>query len=190
MRVLIAFALLVVLLAALLLLGVYTGFYDVAADAGQGPFTHWAFRRTMEESVRRRAADIDPPALDDPARLHDGAAHYRENCEICHAGPGIEESEVHQGLEPAAPDLTEAARDWGDAELFWIAKHGIRMTGMPAFGVTHDDEELWDTVAFVRELPGMSAARYAELTSDAAEHHHHDHDEGEEGEAEGAHEHG
>jgi mono/diheme cytochrome c family protein len=47
-------------------------------------------------------------------------------------------------------------------EVYWVVKHGIRMTGMPAFGPAHDERELWSIVAFVERLPRMSPEAYQE----------------------------
>ncbi|ESW79291.1 hypothetical protein X772_28155 [Mesorhizobium sp. LSJC280B00] len=58
-----------------------------------------------------------------------------------------------------------------DAELYWIMQNGIKMTGMPAFGSTHNQEELWAMVAFTRRLPEMSQSEYEKIT-EASEGHH------------------
>ncbi|MDX1650197.1 MAG: cytochrome c, partial [Myxococcota bacterium] len=80
---------------------------------------------------------------------------------------------------PEPPELAEEAAEWGDTELFWITKHGVRMTGMPAFGPTHADRELWDVVALVRRLPELSAGEYAALVEEAGEDGHaHEHGDG------------
>jgi len=50
-----------------------------------------------------------------------------------------------------------------DAEIYWIVKHGIKLTGMPAFGPTHDENELWGLVAIVKEIPRMSPEQYRQL---------------------------
>ena len=78
-------------------------------------------------------------------------------------------------MRPKPPDLSKAASLWSDAELFWIVKHGIRMTGMPAWG-DHSDDELWVTVAFLQELVEMSPQDYAKLVaaSRAQGGHHHE----------------
>ena len=67
-------------------------------------------------------------------------------------------------LQPAPPDLTKTAATLDDAELYWIMKNGIKMTGMPAFGPTHNQEELWAMVAFTRRLPEMSQSEYKKIT--------------------------
>jgi mono/diheme cytochrome c family protein len=73
-----------------------------------------------------------------------------------------------RGLRPQPPPLADVVPEWSTAELFWIAKHGIRMTGMPAWGPTHGDDELWAMVAFVKTLPTMSAEDYRRMEMEAA----------------------
>src|SRR5262249_42518674 len=73
-----------------------------------------------------------------------------------------------------SPDLAVNNTRYTEAELFWIIKHGIKMTGMPAWA-DHSDEELWATVAFIKKLPGMTPEEYAKLVmaSKAQGGHHH-----------------
>lgn len=96
-----------------------------------------------------------------------GASHYGEMCVTCHGAPGVDPDEIGEGLNPRPPKLDRAAKAWSEAQLFWIVKHGVRMTGMPGFGGTHTDEQVADIVAFVRLLPTMSPARYRQLTDSA-----------------------
>ncbi len=78
-----------------------------------------------------------------------------------------------QGLNPPAPDLADSAAHMTPAELFWVTRHGIRMTGMPAWGATHDDEDLWPVVAFITTLPGLDADAYQSMLSRAEGIGHH-----------------
>jgi len=174
-------ALAVAVLAGAAVLGsVYAGLPDVAATTPHWAVTEWVAETTMERSVRRRAGSIaTPDDLEDPARLRSGARAYAEMCEGCHAAPGAEAGVWAEGLLPPPPELAAEASEWSAAELFWLTKHGVRMTGMPAFGPTHADAELWDVVAAVRRLPGLSPAEYAELAgppADAPRDAPHDHD--------------
>jgi len=86
----------------------------------------------------------------------------------------VPKGDVGRGLYPPPPDLAKAASLYSRAELFRILKHGIKMTGMPAWS-DHSDEELWATVAFLEELPGMSEQDYARLVMASMAHgaHHH-----------------
>ena len=166
------------LLAALCLLGlaaagaglgfVYSGRADVAATSPHWAVTEWLLSTTMERAVRHRAREIEPPGfLDDAARVRAGAVAYDGMCAPCHGAPGAEPGVMARGLEPKPPELVEEADDWSAAELFWITRNGVRMTGMPAFGPTHGDEELWEVVALVRRLPALSPAEYRALVQPA-----------------------
>ena len=157
----------------------YSGQYDVAADAPHWDITTRALATIRERSIAVRAADLAVPNLADPALIALGAEHYAGMCTGCHLAPGVGDNEMRQGLYPHPPNLT-ARRDRSPAESFWIIKHGLKMSGMPAWGVTHDDESIWGLVAFLQQLPTMDATAYAAFTQDTGEAGH-DH---------GAHEHG
>ena len=140
---------------------IYSGLYPVAATVPHNPVVAWVLDTAMEHSVQRYAEEVaPPPSLDDPRVIEAGAGHYHENCQICHGGPGVERSELSKGLLPPPPDLGKAADEWTPAELFWIVKHGIKMTGMPAWGPTHSDDALWAVVAFIRKLDQLSPEQF------------------------------
>jgi mono/diheme cytochrome c family protein len=143
----------------------YTGAYAVGADVPHWGVTRHAIDFLRERTIERRAADIKPPPLDDPALLKEGAEHYAEMCTGCHLAPGMTESELRDGLYPKPPNLTRFAPD--PAESFWIIKHGLKMTAMPAWGKTHDDRKIWAMVAFLQKQPKMSVSEYRALTANA-----------------------
>lgn len=144
---------------------VYSGFYNVAASQDHSALTEWTLETISERSIRRRAGELPGPLPTDSASLLHGFEHYRAMCEVCHGGPGVDRNELAEGLNPRPPRLVRAAAGWSDAELFWITKHGIKATGMPGFGGTHDDASLLQIVAIVRQLPDMPEERYAELVA-------------------------
>jgi mono/diheme cytochrome c family protein len=173
------FLFVLVVFAVLVLVGtigvIFLGLPDVAATTPHWGVTEWVLSTTMDHSVQRRARDIRVPRdLDDPARIRAGASDYDEMCAGCHAAPGVEAGHIAKGLLPEPPELSEVAAEWSPAELFWISKHGVRMTGMGAFGPTHSDSDLWNIVAFVGRLPQMSATEYRALV-EAGEHSEHEH---------------
>ena len=142
----------------------YSGFADVAATSPHWALTRWVLSTSMEKAVERHAKGISPPAfIDEDERVRAGAVAYDAMCAACHGAPGVEPEVIGKGLNPEPPDLAEVTDRWSPEEIFWITEHGVRMTGMPAFGPTHSDEELWEVVALVRQLPGMSAAEYRAL---------------------------
>lgn len=169
----------VVLLVIATLAFVFSGVYNVAASDPHMAVTHWLIERTVERSVALRADGIEVPPLSAHGMLLDGAASYEQMCSHCHSAPGAEPTAVAQGLNPRPPRLDDAAQEYGAAELFWIIKHGIKMTGMPAWGATHNDDQLWPIVAFVQRLPDMSPEKYRALLAaahDAGAGHHMNHE--------------
>lgn len=163
------------LLAALLVLVfIYGGYYNVAASEPHEDIVRWMLHTTTERSIAVRADDVQvPPDLTDSTRIRDGASGYAEMCEVCHGGPGLSTSVIAQGLRPEPPDLSEEAEHLSPGETFWIVKHGIKFTGMPAFGPTHSDGTLWNLTAFVQALPSISGAEYEQMTATAEDSHRH-----------------
>src|SRR5574340_587472 len=130
-----AVAVVVVVLVAVGAFGlavVYSGLYNVSARYPDRAAVDWLLGTTMDRSVARHAKGITAPPLDDPAQVRLGFQHYRGMCVECHGRPGVEASELAQGLNPSPPALVESAGDWQPSELFWITQNGVRMTGMPA----------------------------------------------------------
>ena len=146
------------------------GAYNIAADAPHSRLVQDLIEYARERSIEVRAAGIEVPNLDDPKRIAAGGAEYAEMCSSCHLAPGMERTEISQGLYPRAPELSRGI-DLSAAEEFWVVKHGIKLTGMPAWGTTHDDELLWDVVAFLQKLPTLSAAEYQAIVKSAPESH-------------------
>jgi mono/diheme cytochrome c family protein len=165
---LVAAALLVLVGAAAV--GIYAGLYNIAADVPHTQPVYWLFETVRDRSIAARARNtIVPNDLDDANRLSRGAGEYAEMCSGCHLAPGMKRTEISRGLYPRAPELRRKT-DLTPAEQFWIVKHGVKMTGMPAWGVTHEDELLWDVVAFIRKLPELTPEQYETLVKDAPEH--------------------
>lgn len=164
MRKIVAGAVIVIVLQVIALAAiVYAGVYDVAATRPHSRLGEFFLRTVQVRSVARRAAAVPTHVVPTDIVPPGGAVAYREMCVSCHGAPGVVRSEIGAGMMPRPPDLSQAAPRWSDRELFWIVKHGIKLAGMPAFGPTHHDDELWDIVTFVRTLPTLSAREYARL---------------------------
>lgn len=186
MRIVATVLVVLLLIAAGWFVLLYAGAYNVAATQPHSGFTSWSFETLMHNSVESHAEGVGVPAdLSERSRIETGFSHYSETCEICHGGPGVETTEIAMGMLPQPPKLAEEAGEWGPEELFWITKNGIKMTGMPAFGPTHADEDLWSIVAFVQALPDLSAEEYARLEETVGGHDHAGGGHGEGGEEEG-----
>ena len=175
--------LLTLLAAAVLAAGLIHGggLTNFAADEPHPVMINGVIAYARERFIAARSADLEAPDLDDPQRIADGAAHYVPMCSSCHLGPGAQDTEIRRGLYPQPPNLAQPAghaggHDHSDMEVsakrqFWIVKHGIKMTGMPAWGTTHDDEAIWGLVAFLQKLPEMSPEEFAALSNSSPAGH-------------------
>jgi mono/diheme cytochrome c family protein len=152
---------------------VYSGVFNVAATDHHWPITRWIMETARTHSIKARAAGIQvPPGLDDEARLVMGTEHFADHCAVCHGAPGVPQGEMAKGLYPPPPDFGQVSAHLGDAELFWVIKNGIKMTGMPAW-TDHSDDEIWATVAFLKKLRGMTPEEYGKLIMAAMAHSGH-----------------
>jgi len=152
-------------------LAIYAGMYNIAADVPHSQPIYWLAEKARERSIAARATDIVvPDDLSQSKRIASGAGQYAEMCAGCHLAPGMKRTEISRGLYPRAPELRRGS-DLTPAEEFWVVKHGIKMTGMPAWGVTHSDELLWDIVAFLRKLPELTPDQYQALVKSAPKTH-------------------
>ena len=141
----------------------YSGAVNVGAAEPDNALVAWFLSNTKDHSVRHRASAIATPAKATEQDVRDGFRFYNAACVNCHGAPGKDPTDIGKGLNPEPPFLPDVAARWSSTELFWIAKNGIRMTGMPAFGASHKDEEIWKVVAFVQRLPKTSEQDYAKM---------------------------
>jgi len=147
------------------------GGYNIAADSPHTRPVFWLLQTARDNSIAAHAKGILVPAdLGSSERIVAGAGPYNEMCSGCHLGPGLEPSEISQGLYPRAPELSRGS-PLSPAEEFWVIKHGIKMTGMAAWAPTHNDKLIWNMVAFLRKLPGLSAAQYQQAVKSAPRDH-------------------
>lgn len=156
----------------------YSGLYDVAALSPHSGPVAWLLSTTSHASIERRAREVVVPDLSGPALVRAGVNDYEAMCVGCHGAPGTRPDAMGQGLNPSPPDLAESAEHMSPAELFWVTRNGIRMTGMPAWGETHDDAEIWPVVALMTRLPELDPAAYRSLLASAAGSGHHGTGEG------------
>jgi cytochrome c553 len=141
---------------------IWSGMYNIGADDPHWAPTRVAIENLREHSIAARMGDVQMPNLDDPRRIASGAVNYSAMCTGCHLAPGVTQSEIRPGLYPTPPNLSRLGSK--DARrTFWIIKHGIKMSAMPAWGKTHTDEQMWNMTAFIRKMPGMTAEQYQAL---------------------------
>ena len=141
----------------------WSGVYNVAASRGHWAIVEWLLTFGMRNSVEMHALGIETPPLDSADLYRLGAGHFHSGCAYCHGAPGVPMSPIARSMLPPPPDLATAMRSWKDRELFWIVKHGIKYTGMPAWVSQQRDDEVWAVVAFLKRLPSLDASGYRDM---------------------------
>lgn len=165
-RVLAAVALLAALAGTGAFVLVSLGLVSISASSGHWKATGWLLHYAMRRAVSTQSMGIEVPPLDDPALVLKGAGHYHTGCLACHGAPGQARSLIVQQMTPEPPYLPPRVEHWTPQELFWIVKHGVKFTAMPAWPAQQRDDEVWAMVAFLRALPGLSPERYRQLALD------------------------
>ncbi len=144
-------------------LGAASGIIPIKASSGHWAITRWFLDFSKRRSVKTHTIGLHTPALDDPRLVLKGAGHYELGCAPCHGSPKLQTPRVAQAMTPTPPYLPPRIYRWEAAELFYIVKHGIKLTGMPAWPAQQRDDEVWAMVAFLRTLPGLDDQRYRQL---------------------------
>jgi mono/diheme cytochrome c family protein len=160
----------IVVASTLLVLAIGTGIfigsgvYNIGADDHHTQIVLTIIEQLRNRSIAVRDQQIDVPNLTSPENIAAGAQRYQALCIGCHLAPGLTRSDIRAGLYPHPPNL--AQEDTGDAHrVFWIIKHGIKMSAMPAWGKSLNDDAIWDIVSFVRQMPMMTLKAYQQLST-------------------------
>lgn len=131
--------------------------FNLAALPDPGRLETRVANRARRFLIRRASRQGIPPAPKDrKAGTAKGETLYGLDCGMCHGRDGRGQTDMGRWMYPRAPDLTaQDAQNYSDAELFWIIRNGIRLSGMPAFGKVETDDHIWNLVDYVRSLPGQ-----------------------------------
>ena len=157
---------------------VYSGLYNIGADDHHSKPVFVMLQTLRNRSIHVRSENLTVPDLDDPQLILKGAGQYAAMCTDCHLAPGETDAEMRPGLYPQPPNLTQVRLDPKDE--FWVIKHGLKMSAMPAWGGSHDDATIWSMVAFLQKLPDMTPSQYKDIVAKAPPDedmdHEHSHD--------------
>ncbi len=154
-----------------------SGLYNISATVPHLSPTFMFLEAARERSIAHHSKTVELPALDNAELARNGSIHFDETCRKCHGAPGLQQEEFAEGLYPAPPSLETATDELSPAEIFWVIENGLKMTGMPAFGINHEREEIAGMTAFIEALPELDAAGYRQFIDEAktlysGEHHH------------------
>jgi len=132
-----------------------SGLIPANADAKPGGFELWAAGKSLDATLRSQAPKGPNPVALTDANLIAGVTLYGQHCAICHgtAAGASSASPVAKGLYPAPPQLAEdGVEDDPEGYSYWKIKHGIRLTGMPAWGSALTDRQIWTLALFLKHM--------------------------------------
>ena len=159
------FTLLVLIVGALLYSRL--GFAEVRADIPASRLESALMHSAVHASVRRRAPEMPNPVPATDENLIAGGKFYLEGCAGCHGTPG-KPDESSDSLYPRIPQLPSEGTEYSEAQIFWIAKHGIRYSGMFANGKFNSDEKMWTIAAYIKRIKELPPHVREELSKPAA----------------------
>jgi cytochrome c553 len=140
-----------------------SGIIPIKASSGHFAITEWFLQFGKQRSVAMHTLGTELSGLDDAALVIKGAGSYESNCRPCHGSPGLPRPRIARAMLPPPPRLADRVGDWEPEELFYIVKHGIKFTGMPAWPSQQRDDEVRAVVAFLLKYPDLDAAGYRRL---------------------------
>ncbi len=142
---------------------IWAGLYNVGATRQHLQSVFSVLEVAMHRSVRLHARNINTPPLEDQAMIRRGATCYNGKCVQCHGAPGVAQDDIGKSMQPLPGPLVDATQKFHPRELYWITRHGIRLSGMPAWEFRLTESEMWDVVAFLQHLPKLTPQAYADI---------------------------
>lgn len=142
-----------------LYIGISVGMMPANADARPSAMERWAASRSLHASLAREAPKTPDPLPLNDTNLIAGIKLYAENCAICHGAADSARSNIAAGLYQHPPQLAKhGVEDDPEGVTYWKIYHGIRLTGMPAFGKTLDETQVWQLALFLKHMNALPAA--------------------------------
>ena len=126
------------------------GLMPVSADGNHSRLEARVMPLVLHAAIARHASGETNPVSLSEDNLKSGAATYKAMCARCHSTPQGNPSVYGQSFYPPAPQLLGGMSNYTDSQLFWTIKHGIRNTGMPAWGSMLSDDEIWQLVSLLK----------------------------------------
>ena len=149
-RVLLGTVLTLALLSVSALAVVKLGLMPVSADGNHSRLEARVMPSVLHAAIAKQAPLQTNPVSLSEDNLKSGATTYKAMCARCHSTPQGNPSVYGQSFYPPAPQLSGGMSTYTESQLFWIIKHGIRNTGMPAWGSMLSDEEIWQIVNLLK----------------------------------------
>lgn len=131
------------------------GLAAIGADAKPSAWESGLMDSAVHASVRRKAPRLQNPLAPTEETLIAGGKLYLNDCVGCHGAPGGLSTKFPTTFYPQVPQFPSVGTQYSEAEVFWVAKHGIRRTGMFPQGPDYTDTELWSLSAFITRIKNL-----------------------------------
>ncbi|MFO7965555.1 MAG: c-type cytochrome [Desulfobacterales bacterium] len=143
----------------------WSGIYNIAATKPHWNITARYIEMLRNRSIAVRSDNIQVPKIGAGDTEKAAFVHYHEMCRFCHGAPDLPSKEFAKGLYPKPPSMTTGhiQEEYSTAQIYWTIKHGIKLTGMPAFSPTHGESEMWNLVSLVQEIHQMAPEKYRQM---------------------------
>ncbi len=126
------------------------GWYPIGADNPPSSMERRLANMAMDAYVEGHAPSQENPFKPTPENLTSGAQTYEMHCALCHGGAAQRISVMRTKFNPPVPQIINRIPGDPDANLWWVTKHGIRMTGMPSWDRVLSDDDIWKVILFVK----------------------------------------
>jgi thiosulfate dehydrogenase len=135
---------------------VSSGALPAGQDVKPGKLETWVAKTALRASIGRQTTGLTDPLPPTDDSVAAGIPLYIAHCQVCHGGPDGTASVIAKGLTPDPPQLAKhGVEDDPEATTHWKIAHGIRFTGMPAFGKTLSDREIWQMTLFLKRMSSL-----------------------------------
>ena len=126
------------------------GYVPMSVNGPSIPFEQLLAGTAIQAKIAREA----PKQAGLPASTENllaGARLYREHCTECHGLPGSAASPAAKGMFPLPPQFFEHKGMDNDpvGQNYWIVANGVRLTGMPGYRESLNDQQIWQLSQFL-----------------------------------------
>ena len=128
------------------------GFAPTNADANPSRMESWVASGAMDTSMEKHAPNLNNPVPATDSNLIDGMKIYTMNCATCHGALDKKPSPLQNSLYPPAPQVVREPLDDPEWHIFYAIRTGVRYTGMPAWGKTLSEQDMWKVTGFLSRI--------------------------------------
>jgi len=133
----------------------HLGLYPIGADNPPSAIERSLAMRALDVYADKHKPDMENPVQATHENLMEGQRLYEDHCALCHGSAKTKLSPLRDKFNPPVPQLIADVPEDEDAWVFWVTKHGARMTGMPSWNGILSDDQIWKVVAYVKHSGKM-----------------------------------